>query len=81
VVAEQADGLGVAHHLAVDGEDVAGLDPDGRGREGPAVDGDPTLGDQALDLAPRGDPGPGEGLGDALAATLRGLTFVAARGS
>ena len=81
MVAEQADGFGVAHHLAVDGQDVASLDPDGRGRQGPTIDGDPALGDQAFDLAARGDPGAGQGLGDALAAALRGLTFVAARGS
>jgi len=52
VVAEEADGLGIAHHLAVDGQDVAGVDPDGGRRQGPAVDGHPALGDQALDLAP-----------------------------
>ena len=81
VVAEESDGLGLAHHLAVDGQDVAGIDPDGGRRQGPAVDGHPALGDQALDLAPRGDPGPGQGLSDSLASALRGLTFIAARGS
>jgi len=81
MIAEQAHGFSLAHHLAIDGEDVVGLDPDGRGRQGPAIDGDPPLGNQPLHLAARGHSGPGQGLGDSLAAALRGLTFAAAGGS
>ena len=81
VVAEQADRLCVGDHFSVHGQYVTRVDPDRGGVQCTAVQRDPALGDQALDLAAGGDAGTGQGLGDALAAALRGLTFAAGGGS
>jgi len=89
VIAEQARGLGLAHHVAVDGDDVAGLDLHAGRIQRTAVDGHPALGDQALDVAARTDAGAGQQLGDALPAlgvegavfVVVGLTWVVALGS
>jgi hypothetical protein len=81
VIAEQADRFGVGDHFSVHGQYVARVDPDRGGIQGAAVQRDPALGDQALDLTAGGHAGAGEGLGDALAAALRGLTFAAGGGS
>jgi hypothetical protein len=64
VIAEHAGRLALGHQLAVDGQEVAGRDLDRRGGQHLAVDGDATVLDQPLDLAPRGHARPGQGLGD-----------------
>jgi len=66
VVAEQAGRRRLAHGLAVDGDAVERGEQRGRGFDRRAVYRDPPLADHPLDLAPRGDAGPGEQFGDAL---------------
>jgi len=70
VIAEQAGRLGLAHHLAIDGEDIARLHLHSRGGQGAAVDGHAPGLDQPLDIAARGDARPGQGLGDSFTLAL-----------
>ena len=70
VIAEEAGRLAVVHHLAVDGEDVVGLDLDRRRGQNLTVQGHPAGLDQALHLSTGGDAGACQGLGHAFAATL-----------
>ncbi|OHB27485.1 MAG: hypothetical protein A2790_22070 [Phenylobacterium sp. RIFCSPHIGHO2_01_FULL_69_31] len=89
VVAEQARRLGLADHLAVDGDDVAGLHLHRRGVQRAAVDGDAVLRDQPLDVPARADARAGQQLGDAFSPLgvggfrvgVVGLTWVVGLGS
>ena len=83
VVAPHPRRLGRIDGLAVDGEDVAGRDLHGGRVQHLAVDGDAPRPDQPLHLAARGDAGPGQRLGDAIAglALRGGLTAALSRGA
>jgi len=70
VVAEEPRRLGLAHHLAVEGEDVARLHLHRRRGQRMAVQRDAALGDQPLDVAARAHARPRQQLGDAFAAAL-----------
>ena len=74
MVADQPSRLCIGHHLSVEGDDVVGPNLDRRRGENPTIERHATSLDQALHFATRGDPGPGKGLGNALAACFRGLT-------
>jgi len=81
VIAEHPGRFGGGDHLAVEGDDVGGRNLHRRGGQTLAVQGHPPGRDQPLDFPARGDAGPGQHLGDALAGFGRALTRVRIAGS
>jgi hypothetical protein len=79
VEAEDARGRGRRDQLAIDAHAPEVLQDRGGGLDQHAVEAHAALGDQALDLAARGDPGAGEQLGDAFAFAFTGIGAVVAR--
>ena len=71
VAQEQPGPRPSGQRLAVDGDAVPRPDIEGRGVDRLAVDRDAPGGDPGLGLAPRGEPGAGNHLGDAVAFVSR----------
>src|SRR3569623_527444 len=67
VIEKQPRALALRQWLAVDGDDIARRDVERRRIDNAAVDGNATLRDPFLRIAPRAQPCPRHGLGDPLA--------------
>ena len=69
VIAEQARWFCIAHHGPVHGEDITGVDLDGRGGQDDAIEGDAASRNEAFNLPTGGNSGTGEHLCDTVALT------------
>lgn len=69
VIAEQTRRFGIAHHGPIDGEDITGIDLDGRGGQDDAIEGNAAGGNQTFNLPTGGNAGTGKHFSDAVALT------------